>query len=537
MAGAMLLLGVTILVLGTMALMRDAAGRGHSPLVFLLPLVGLPYVQENWQEVWWAALLRVFGVALLLLGAGLMVARDPLVLEQPSRLFGAGSNVVLAGSQRAELNTFVGSEEAILLAIRNDDNPHLTGRLNGRDFHYQRVELVDGVFSAQQGDGFIPELEVRILLPENPLPVRERKSIYVRPGDEHPPEVHLSWRNPGQDLPETQIITGGYRMELHLAPLDRYQLSGFMQLILPDTRHSFLSGEFIASTNRLRYVNGNVDLSFDHPDTLNYLVDQYLAGQFPSGMVRQLDILDTTLRRREGTGTSHVRIALTNGRVEERVLQMERTEVGWVMRPGSATVTVLEAGEQGEMRLATPSRAVPARQETVADVPAPVALPFAELLRFSGQQVTVLRASGEPQQGIVRGMQRGRLVLETTVGSGTLEYFVEQADLVGLRLASGQQVTVLDGARTDPLPAPAPAIAPAADVAEATSSEQAEPSPHAGLVGRMVRITSHDGRSRTGVLSAATATQLTLEVPVGSGTLEYYYRPEEVDALEQVARQ
>lgn len=125
-------------------------------------------------------------------------------------------------------------------------------------------------------------------------------------------------------------------------------------------------------------------------------------------------------------------------------------------------------------------------------------------------------------------------MLETTVGSGTLEYFVEQADLVGLRLASGQQVTVVDGAPADP--APTPAAVPAPETVETTPVE-GEPSPHAGLVGRMVRITGHDGRSRTGVLSAATATQLTLEVPVGSGTLEYYYRPEEVDALEQVARQ
>src|SRR5690606_24646107 len=132
------------------------------------------------------------GVALLLLGAGLMVARDPLLLSQPGRLFGAATAPVMAGSQRAELNTYVGSEEAILLAIRNDANPHLTGRVNNRDFRYDRVELVDGVLSVQQGEGFIPELEVRILLPENPLPLRERRTFYVRPGDEQAPEVHLS---------------------------------------------------------------------------------------------------------------------------------------------------------------------------------------------------------------------------------------------------------------------------------------------------------------------------------------------------------
>src|SRR5690606_35976357 len=190
---------------------------------------------------------------------------------------------------------------------------------------------------------------------------------------------------------------------------------------------------------------------------------------------------------REGTGTSRVRISLTNGRVEERVLQMERSEVGWVMRPGSAAVTVLETGEQGELRLPAASRRdASARQDPVAGVPAPVTLPFADLERFSGQQVTVLRTRGEPQQGIVRGMQRGRLVLETTVGSGTLEYFVEQADLVGLRLASGQQVTVADGAAGDLRDAPAPVAAP--EGIEVAPAEEAEPSPHAGLVGRMVRI-------------------------------------------------
>src|SRR5690606_8588604 len=111
------------------------------------------------------------------------------------------------------------------------------------------------------------------------------------------------------------------------------------------------------------------------------------------------------------------------------------------------------------------------------------------------------------------------------------------ADLVGLRLGNGQQVTVADGGTEDEM-ASGVDIAPAPEAsAGAVPAEEAAPSAHAGLIGRLVRITGHDGRSRTGVLSAATATQLTLEVPVGSGTLEYYYRPEEVDALEQVTRQ
>ncbi|MCH8543246.1 MAG: hypothetical protein LAT61_06740 [Alcanivorax sp.] len=556
MTQVMLIIGLTLLLLGTFGLMRDIAAKGRSALVFLLPLAGLRHVQENWADVWWAALMRVFGVALMLLGLGLAVARDPLLMQEPQRLFSVtatGQGGVLAGSQRAELNAFVSSEEAIRIAIRNDDDPRLSGNINGRAFRYDRVELINGVFSAQQGEGFIPDLEVRIMLRENPMPITQRRTLLVRPGDENPPEIHLSWREQGSDLPETQIIREGYRMELHLAPLDHNQLTGFLQLILPDTRRSFLSGDFSAYTNRLRYVNNQVDLTFDHPDTLNYLAREHLRSQFPEGMISHVEVLETRMQRREQIGSTRMRITLRNGRVEERLLRLERSSVGWAMRPGATEITVVQAGEQGDLRLIT---SAPRRKDGEGDTrpaspPPPITLPFTDFGQYTGRQVELLRTDGSRQSGILRTVDGDRLMLETTVGSGSLTYAVSSRELVMLQLTDGQQIFAEGHAPQDQQQArkqaaPTPASEDAQDAGEASAATAGQVVPevvsdelrrYKALTGRQVRISGQDGRVRTGVLRSVDERQLTLEVPVGSGALEYYYRLEEIANLEQAGQQ
>lgn len=545
MIEATLIAGLTLVLLGTLALMRDIAGRGRSPLWFLLPLVGLRYVQEHFTEVWWAALMRVLGVALVLIGLGLALVRDPLLLQSPQRLFSGEHTVpVLAGSQRADLNTFVSSEDAIRIAIRNDGNPRLSGNLNGQPFVYDRVELVNGVLTAQQGEGFISDLSVRIMLHEDPLPITQRRTLLVRPDDPAPPEIHVSWRAPGSDLPETRIIRSGYRMELQLAPLDTHRLTGFLQLILPDTRRSFLSGDFTAHTNRLRYVDGRVDVTFDHVDTLNYLVREHLQGQFPEGTIREIRILETRMLRRESAATSRARIVLLNGRIEERTLQLTRAEVGWSVRPGRGEVTVIEEGEQGGLRRVD-STPRPAPTES-AGPPPPITQPFQALDQYQGRQVRMTRTDGSRQTGIIRGMSRERLLLETTVGSGTLSYAVGADEVRMLELSDGQRIyieghgpaaaTASDAGVADQMTDERVDLAAEPDAAEESVADDAEVAlPFSDFIGRQVRVQGRDGRQRTGVVTDVSASQLTLEVPVGSGTLEYYYRHEEIADLEQVS--
>ena len=72
MAEWLLVAGLSLLIMATVGLVRQAAFRGDSTLLFLIPLAGLRQVQENWQNYGVLALLRVLGTVCLLVGAGLI---------------------------------------------------------------------------------------------------------------------------------------------------------------------------------------------------------------------------------------------------------------------------------------------------------------------------------------------------------------------------------------------------------------------------------------------------------------------------------
>ena len=510
MAETLLFAGLALFLTGTLYCMREARDTDGAPAAFLLPLASLSWVRSQWERVWWAAIVRVAGVALVLVGLGMMVVRQPEVLEDPRYLFISPEPEELAGSRRLDLTSYVSAEEAIRVAIREDDNPDLSGRVLGRNFIPDRVQLVDGVLSIRQGGGFFPDLEVRIRFHDDPLPITERTSFRVRPEAEEPPEIHLSYRPRGQPYPETTIIRGGYRMELQLAPLGD-ELSGFLQLILPDAERSFLSGDFNAYTSNLRYRDGRVDISHNHPDTLEYVARQYLEGRFSRGTIRALDFSDTRLEAIRGSGRTMARLELDGGHLEERELVLDRTDVGWVVRPGAARSRILEAGE-GDAAEAEEGR------ETIT---------FDDLEAFRGEQLTVIRAEGDPRTGLLRQLDEQRLYLEARVEGSTLELEVERDDVAGVVLPDGEQRVLEEVARAE-------VDREERATEETLVSEDAaeEVRDWEELEGARVRIHTVEGRTRSGTLVEVRDDLLTLEVRAGAGTMQYFFRPDEIETLE-----
>lgn len=547
MASSMLIIGLTLFLMGTVMLAMDAQQRGRSSLIFALPFAGSSYIQHHWTDVWLAALLRVVGIALLVMAVAVVIARDPLVLEQPRRLFGVGAMPVMAGSKKVEMNTFANSREAVLLAIRSDANPMLTGRLRGRDFVYSEARLVNGVLTVQQGEGFIPEMEVRLLLDLDAATLTdERQAIYVRPSDEHPPELHISRRDRHGVL-HTEIVHGGYQMELQLTRRDDQTLAGFLQVILPDPDRSYLSGEMLVRTNHLRYVNGRVDLAYDHPDTLEYVGRQYLETQYPDNTLQSVRFEGTRLLLSESGGVSTAVVTLRNGRIESRRLHFDRADIGWAVKPGPAEVVVLQEGNAANVRLVMPgSTASRGSSAATAEVPPPVSLPFTALDTLSGQHAVVVQRDGRQREGVLRGLRRNRLMLESIVGGGTAEFSMTEQELSHLLLSTGQQINIVSGTEVAvdaaaALVAPAPAAAESRTALPASPSaaaeEAAEPnSQFVALTGKEVTITSRDTRSRTGVLTSVTAKQLTLSVRVGARQLDYFYSPNDVVSIDEVKR-
>lgn len=561
MAGTLLIIGLTLFFLGSLALAREASARGHSWVLLLVPFASARYVQNNWSDVWLAAMTRVLGVAMVLVAAGIAIARDPLVLEEPGRLFGVQARPEVAGSKLADMNSFVNSAEAIQIAIRNDENENLSGRIHGQDFLYDRVEVIDGILTARQGSGFLPDLELRILLDRDFTGLESREKIYVQPGESEPPVVHLSWKDQEGKL-QTEIVRSGYQMELQLAPLTDHQLSGFLQIILPDARQSFLSGEFVAYTNRLRYMGDRVDLTYNHEDTLKYVAEQYLHTQYPEGAIKQVIFSNTRMRLSRDEGSTSATVTLASGRIERRDIPLERSDIGWAVRPSGVEITVVREGGEMIGALTEPEADKPddgADEEPTEQPVEERQVEFSALADYLGLAVVTQRTDGKRQEGVLREVDDKRVVVEASLGGGTVRYQVKREELTRVEVPARHLVLLVEkpaaevGAgmpETAPEPSPeAPAetaTAPAAGTEaspgpareeEAPPEEAAAAAPGpAELVGRTVRVTDNTGRTRTGLLkSVAEDGRVTLTVRMGAGSVDYYYRPGEIRSVEAAA--
>lgn len=534
MAELLIIVGVSALIITTLGLMHEAGSRGHSSLFFLVPLVSLGQVQSHWEYYRWWALGRVAAVLTTAVGIGLFVVTGGSLAGDASvKPVSSQSGQVLRGEKKASSTAFVSSEESALLVVARQGK-RLTGRLHGETFRYDRVALIDGVMTLSQGEGFLADLEVRILLGWNPEDITERRTLIVGPSDEDGPVVHLSWKPENQDYPETRIFDGGYRMELALAPLDTGQLSGSLVLVMPDSFKSYLAGDFTAHTNHLRYRNGQVDLYFDHEDTLAHVAEEFLRTQFPEGAVSTIEARHVTLRRTENSGQVMAVVELRNGAVQERTVRLEKSDVGWAVVAGSMETRVTTAAKEGGLELVTPSAEKPAEPERAA--PEPIMQTFPELVAYENQSVVLETTGGRTLEGVLRKVDGDRLWLVMNVGSGNVERSVGADELQSLTLSSGQRVmlTVPGG---DQSAADEPADSPSTPShVESAPAEPAEQAPVANselkaLLGKNVTIEANEGPSRTGILQAVADDHLTLSVPLGAGNMEYFY---DIDSIRHI---
>ncbi|MBF1801566.1 hypothetical protein [Alloalcanivorax profundimaris] len=515
MAEWLVVAGVSVLIMATVGLVRQAAFRGHSALLFMMPLAGWRQVQEHWDAYGALALLRVLGVVCLVSGLGLFYVQHQVLAP-------ASPGQVLHGAKDATASAFVRSPEAALLMVQGDGQP-LSGRLHGQGLDGPRVTLINGVLSVQQGEGFLPDLSVSVLLGWEADDIEERRTLLIDPLESDGPPVHLSWTPDGRSYPETRIFHDGYRLELALAPLGEGRFSGAIQLVLPDADSSYLVGDFTAHADHLRYRNGKVDLTFDHPDTLAYVARQQLLTQYPDGAVARIQVENVNLRRADGEGRVQARVELGDGTVERRRMALEESAVGWAVVPGSMESRVLDQG--GERAAPAPSGgggdAAPADPER--RLPA-----FTALAGYAGQSVTVIAEDGERTRGLLSRVADDRLWLRLTLGAGEAEITLREPRLRAVRLADGTRLSWPRAGEGTAAPAETPAPAPAAPATPVPAGD------HAGLVGRRVTVTLANGDRHTGLLRAADDRRVTLAVPMGSGSMEYFFQITEIDSIKEV---
>ena len=121
------------------------------------------------------------------------------------------------------------------------------GKIQGRDFKPDSAELSNGILTLRQGEGVPPDLAVKIFLFLDEGESPEGKSYQMTP--ETGPgsasaHVHLSIKQPGETLPETEVFGEGYEMTLQFGEAKGNKLPGKIDLRLPDESESFVRGTF-----------------------------------------------------------------------------------------------------------------------------------------------------------------------------------------------------------------------------------------------------------------------------------------------------
>ncbi len=546
MAGTLLIIGITLFLVGTLVLAQDATSRSRNWLVVVLPFTGMSYCRDHWDDVRVAVLLRVLGGLTLLFGLGVLLAEHPQVLRNRQLAFFSDTGSELKGSKLANVDNYANSATAMLVELYKEDSSGLVGEISGGPFTADRVQLTQGVLSIQQGEGFIPEKEVRIIIGLDASYVTSRQDIFVRPGDDQVPEVQISHLQQGESFPATRVVSSGYSMELQLAPLDRNQLKGYMQLVIPGQDSEYLVGEFVVYTNNLRYRNGRVDLTYDDPDTLEYAADQYVTTQYQASQVQKIEYRDTSMQLSRNSGSTIARVYLKNGQIEDRFLQLERADIGWALRPGGVETRIVQRGTATTAQLDADSQAKDQKQAEP-----PLEISFAELSTLVGTPIVVTQKDGDIRNGKLLGVRRTLLQMEAKVGSGMVQFSIDQASIASIRFASGRQIVLLEQkdsstalTATDdessatpapdtstPAPAPAPEPAPSRRVGDGGQMQA-----YQQYRGKTVTIVDSTGKSRTGQVLALTDKELKLGVRLGSGMLEYFYSASDIQSIEESGR-
>ena len=552
MAGTLLIIGITFFLVGTLVLAQDASDRGRSWLVVALPFTGFAYARHHWENVRAAVLLRVLGGLLIFFGVGVFIAQRPEMLTHSVFVTSKSDGQSLKGSKDFSAGQMAASSAVLLTNAIERDGTELAGNLSGTPFNYTRVQLIQGVLSMQQGKSFIPDIEVRILVDLDATQITKREDVFVRPGDAQAPEVQVSVLQDGDNLPQTKIYTSGYSMELQLAPIDKNQLKGYLQLVLPGEPASYVAGDFVAYTNNLRYRNGRIDLTHDDEDTLEYVASQYVQSQYPPGLIANIEYSNTVMRLSRKSGSTVARVFLSNGRVEDKLLQLERADIGWALRPGGVETRVVQKESNTNFVRAS------ATEKAVVEEP-PLVLSFAELGSLADQRVVIKLKSGEVRDGKVIELRRNLLQIESQVGSGLVRFSITESEIASMKLATGRAISLsavptADGAidaqeppvtpvpaETDTAAAPPPASestpepAPIENDSAAANTEAIKPAAsgnsYANLIGKNVVIVTKDGKSRAGVLQAVDEKKIKLGVRLGSGTLEYFYAPSDIESI------
>lgn len=260
MAALLILAGLLLIFLGWLWLIVSAFGVSLLwGIGSLLPPVLCVFVVRCWKVACKGVVVIALGFVPLIVGLTQLASVDSTRIES---LFN------LSWLQETE-------------SVQSSTQIDLNGELYGQPFRPQYGELIDGVLLLREGKDFFAQRELRIALPSSAQNSTQGLRLDVLPQDSGElPEIEIMWLLPDQSLPEARRVGRGYTLHLDLQAQAPNLLTGNFHLVLPPQFNTSMSGEIQLLTNRLRYLEGQVDRTYDDVSTLEYVVHDYLERRF-----------------------------------------------------------------------------------------------------------------------------------------------------------------------------------------------------------------------------------------------------------------
>lgn len=273
----------------------------------------------------------------------------------------------------------------------------LAGQLNDEHFKPDVVTLREGRLRFKQGEKLFGDKELIVLLPEPEFKISSGAIFRFQATQTNGPEIHLSWLEGEDSVPETKIIKSGYSLDLELQQVTDADVNARIRFEYKDMDfNSKLAGSFIASkieaSSEVKSVRapGN-DLA--EPRQVNFSAEEKTIDTIPA-----------------------------------------KTEP-FELIPTQAQLTIKESttlvAEQAEAVEAT-SSAEPA--------PAPKLVPHTDILEsylkpetaivlqqlepFWGKNVVITAIDGTKVEGLLKAVRKHQIAVELRVGAGTMEKFI-----------------------------------------------------------------------------------------------------------------
>lgn len=238
--------------------------------------------------------------------------------------------------------------------VGSSDSGELAVLFKGESARWERIEWNAEVVRFSTGGPGIPAAMLQIRLPAGWEKTSAASTLSVTPTDPNPPVVELlTYDAAAGDEPVVKVFKRGYWLDLAVTETQDTFLAGRIKLVLPSAYKTWLSGDFVANPEGIRYVNGELDRHYDSTQTLarigashvNAFLWRWMEG---APQVSNLHF-QTSYEPISGQGLARVNLGAFG--LFDLPLSFRKTESGWYVVPDAVPVVVASL----EMQTAPPA--------------------------------------------------------------------------------------------------------------------------------------------------------------------------------------